>query len=165
MFGSLSLLQLQQYWWFIIAILGGFFVFITFVQGGQTLIFSVAKNEDEKTLMINSLGRKWELSFTTLVMFGGALFAAFPLFYSVSFGGAYAVWMAILFTYIIEAVSYEYRKKNDNFLGQKTYEIFMFINGSLGVFLIGAALGTLFTGGNFFINSTIFQLGKLQHTA
>ncbi len=160
MFGSLSLLQLQQYWWFIIAILGGFFVFITFVQGGQTLIFSVAKNEDEKTLMINSLGRKWELSFTTLVMFGGALFAAFPLFYSVSFGGAYAVWMAILFTYIIEAVSYEYRKKNDNFLGQKTYEIFMFINGSLGVFLIGAALGTLFTGGNFFINQYHFSTWK-----
>ncbi len=160
MFGTLNLLQLQQYWWFIIAILGGFFVFITFVQGGQTLIFSIAKNEDEKTLMINSLGRKWELSFTTLVMFGGALFAAFPLFYSVSFGGAYAVWMAILFTYIIEAVSYEYRKKNDNFLGQKTYEIFMFINGSLGIFLIGVALGTLFTGGNFFINQYHFSTWK-----
>ena len=160
MFGSLSLLQLQQYWWFIIAILGGLFVFITFVQGGQTLIFSIAKNEEEKTLMINSLGRKWELSFTTLVMFGGALFAAFPLFYSVSFGGAYAVWMAILFTYIIEAVSYEYRKKQDNFLGQKTYEVFMFINGSLGIFLIGVALGTLFTGGNFYINEYHFSTWK-----
>jgi len=153
MFGSLDLLQLQEYWWFLVAVLGGLLLFITFVQGGQTMLFEIAKNEDEKTLLVNSLGRKWELSFTTLVMFGGALFAAFPLFYSVSFGGAYAVWMGILFTYVIEAVSYEYRKKKDNFLGQKTYEVFMYINGSLGIFLIGAAVGTLFSGGNFYVNA------------
>jgi len=162
MFGNLTLLQLQQYWWFIIAILAGLFVFITFVQGGQTLIFTIAKNEKQKSLLINSLGRKWEFSFTTLVMFGGALFAAFPLFYSVSFGGAYAVWMAILFTYIIEAVSYEYRKKHDNFLGQKTYEIFMFINGSLGILLIGTALGTLFTGGSFYVNEYNLSMWKVS---
>ena len=160
MFGNLTLLQLQEYWWFIIAVLAGLFVFITFVQGGQTLIFCIAKNEKQKDLLINSLGRKWEFSFTTLVMFGGALFAAFPLFYSVSFGGAYAVWMAILFTYIIEAVSYEYRRKHDNFLGQKTYEVFMLINGSLGVLLIGTALGTLFTGGNFYVNEYNLSMWK-----
>ncbi len=160
MFGNLTLLQLQEYWWFIIAVLAGLFVFITFVQGGQTLIFCIAKNEKQKDLLINSLGRKWEFSFTTLVMFGGALFAAFPLFYSVSFGGAYAVWMAILFTYIIEAVSYEYRRKHHNFLGQKTYEVFMLINGSLGVLLIGTALGTLFTGGNFYVNEYNLSMWK-----
>ncbi len=160
MFGSLNLLQLQEYWWFLVATLGGLLLFITFVQGGQTILFEIAKNEDEKTLLINSLGRKWELSFTALVMFGGALFAAFPLFYSVSFGGAYAVWMGILFTYIIEAVSYEYRKKKENFLGQKAYEIFMFINGSVGIFLIGAAVATLFTGGNFYVDSYHFSSWK-----
>ena len=152
MFEKLSYLTLQQYWWFIIALLAGLFVFMNFVQGGQTLLFTLAKDEDEKDLIINSLGRKWELSFTTLVMFGGALFAAFPLFYATSFGGAYYVWMAILFCFIIQAVAYEYRKKPNNFFGQKVYEIFLLINGSLGVFLIGAALGTLFTGGNFIIN-------------
>jgi len=152
MFENLSYLALQQYWWFIIAILGATFVFMNFVQGGQTLLFTIAKNEDEKDLIVNSLGRKWEIGFSTLVMFGGALFAAFPLFYSTSFGGAYYVWMAILFCYIIQAVAYEYRKKPNNFFGQRVYEIFLFINGSLGVFLIGVALGTLFTGGNFIIN-------------
>ena len=153
MFENLSYLTLQEYWWFIIALLAGLFVFMNFVQGGQTLLFSVAKNEDEKDLIVNSLGRKWELGFTTLVMFGGALFAAFPLFYATSFGGAYYVWMAILFCYIIQAVAYEYRKKPGNVFGQKTYEIFLFINGSLGIILVGAALATLFTGGNFIVNS------------
>ena len=152
MFEKLSYLALQEYWWFIIALLGGLFVFMTFVQGGQTLLNKVAKTEDEKDIVVASLGRKWELTFTSLVMFGGALFAAFPLFYATSFGGAYFVWMAILFCFIIQAVSYEYRKKPDNFLGQKTYEIFLFINGSLGIILIGVAVGTLFSGGNFILS-------------
>lgn len=144
-----ELLTYQQYWWFIVALLGGLFAFMTFVQGGQTLLNTLAKNEDEKSIIIASLGRKWELTFTTLVMFGGALFAAFPLLYSVSFGGAYYVWIIILFCFIVQSVSYEYRLKPNNFLGQKTYELFLFINGSLGIFLIGVALGTFFTGGNF----------------
>ena len=152
MFEKLSYLTLQEYWWFLIAVLGALFVFMTFVQGGQTLLNKIAKNEDEKDVLIASLGRKWELTFTALVMFGGALFAAFPLFYAVSFGGAYFVWMAILFCFIIQAVSYEYRKKPDNFLGQKTYELFLYINGSLGIILIGIAVGTLFTGGHFVRN-------------
>jgi len=152
MFETFELLTLQQYWWFIIALLGALFTFMMFVQGGQTLLNVLAKNELEKNIIIASLGRKWELGFTSLVMFGGALFAAFPLFYAVSFGGAYFVWMAILFCFIIQAVSYEYRKKPDNFLGQKTYESFLFINGSVGIILIGIALGTLYTGGNFIKN-------------
>ncbi|MCH9741456.1 MAG: cytochrome d ubiquinol oxidase subunit II [Epsilonproteobacteria bacterium] len=152
MFEDLELLRLQQYWWFIVSLLGGFFAFMMFIQGGQTLLGRLGKTEEEKNVIIASLGRKWELSFTSLVMFGGALFAAFPLFYAVSFGGAYYVWMAILFCFIIQAVSYEYRKKPDNFLGQKTYETFLYINGSLGIFLIGVALATLYTGGNFIRN-------------
>ncbi|MCI6989386.1 MAG: cytochrome d ubiquinol oxidase subunit II [Campylobacter sp.] len=146
---------LQIYWWFIISLLAGIFVFMTFVQGGQTLLFCF-KDEHEKDMIVNSIGKKWELTFTTLVMFGGACFAAFPLFYSTSFGGAYWVWMAILFCFIIQAVSYEYRKKPNNFLGQKTYEIFMFINGSLGLFLIGVALSTFFSGSEFSLNSRNF---------
>lgn len=157
MFETMSLLSLQQYWWFLVCVIGAFFVFITFVQGGQTLLYSVAKTESERNMLVASLGRKWELSFTSLVMFGGALFAAFPLFYSVSFGGAYYVWMAILFCFIIQAVSYEYRKKPDNFLGTRTYEWFLYINGSLGIILIGIALGTLFTGGNFTKNEMNFS--------
>ncbi len=152
MFEKLSTLALQQYWWFLVALLAGAFVFMTFVQGGQSLLWQVAKDEERKDLIVNALGRKWELGFTSLVVFGGALFASFPLFYSVSFGGAYFVWMAILFSFIIQAVAYEFRKKPDNFLGQRTYELFMLINGTLGVFLIGAALGTLFSGGNFVVN-------------
>jgi cytochrome d ubiquinol oxidase subunit II len=152
MFEKLTYLQLQEYWWLIIAVLAGLFVFMNFVQGGQSLLFSIAKSEDDKDLIVNSLGRKWELSFTTLVMFGGALFAAFPLFYATSFGGAYYVWMAILFSFIIQAVAYEYRKKPGNVFGERTYELFLFINGSIGIFLVGAALATLFTGGNFIVD-------------
>lgn len=152
MFETLSLLTLQQYWWFIVALLGGLFVFLMFVQGGQTLLNTLAKTETEKNVIIASLGRKWELGFTSLVMFGGALFAAFPLLYAVSFGGAYYVWMAILFCFILQAVSYEYRKKPNNFLGQKTYERFLYINGSLGIILIGIALATFYTGANFIKN-------------
>jgi len=149
MFETLPLLTLQQYWWFLVSVLGALFVFATFVQGGQTLLYKIAKTEEQRDVLVASLGRKWELTFTALVMFGGALFAAFPLFYAVSFGGAYYVWMAILFCFIIQAVSYEYRKKQNNFLGKRTYETFLFINGSLGVILIGIAVGTMFSGGNF----------------
>ncbi len=152
MFDTLSYLTLQQYWWFLVGLLGALFVFMTFVQGGQTLLWTLGKTEAQRDLIVNALGRKWELSFTMLVMFGGALFAAFPLFYATSFGGAYYVWMAILFCFIIQAVAYEYRKKPDNLFGEKTYEVFLFINGSLGIILIGTALGTLFTGGNFIVS-------------
>ncbi|MBE2985029.1 cytochrome d ubiquinol oxidase subunit II [Campylobacter sp. RM9344] len=151
-----SLEILQFYWWFIVSLLGGLLVFMMFVQGGQTLIFSLAKNELQKDMIINSIGRKWELTFTTLVMFGGACFAAFPLFYATSFGGAYWVWLAILFCFILQAVSYEYRKKPDNFLGVKTYEIFLYINGSLGVILIGMAVSTFFSGSDFMLNERNF---------
>lgn len=156
MFELLSFLQLQQLWWIIISLLAGLFVFLMFIQGGQSLLFSLPENEVEKSMMINSLGRKWELGFTTLVLFGGALFAAFPLFYATSFGGAYWVWLAILFCFIIQAVSYEYRKKENNFLGQKTYETFLYINGSLGVILLGVALSTLFSGASFHLNEHFF---------
>ena len=154
--GDLSLLQLQEYWWIIISLLGGLFVFIMFVQGGQTLIDKLSTNELEKTMLINSMGRKWELGFTTLVLFGGALFAAFPLFYATSFGGAYWVWMAILFCFIIQAVSYEYRMKPNNFLGKNTYEFFLKINGNLGTFLLGVAISTFFSGSEFILNSNNF---------
>ena len=152
MFNSMSYLHLQEYWWFLIGVLAGLFVFMTFVQGGQTLLWTLGKSEEKRDLIVNALGRKWELTFTSLVMFGGALFASFPLFYATSFGGAYYVWMAILFCFIIQAVAYEYRKKPGNVFGERTYEVFLFINGSLGIILIGAALGTLFTGGNFVVN-------------
>lgn len=152
MFDALTYLQLQEYWWFIVSLLAGLFVFMTFVQGGQTLLWSIGKNQEQRDVIVNLLGRKWELTFSTLVMFGGALFAAFPLFYATSFGGAYYVWMAILFCFIIQAVAYEYRSKKNNFFGKRTYELFLFINGSVGIFLIGVALATLFTGGNFVVN-------------
>ena len=128
---------------------GALLVFLMFVQGGETLFFGLAKNEQEKTLLVNSLGRKWEFTFTTLVTFGGAFFASFPLFYATSFGGAYWVWFAILISFVIQAVSYEFRKKPGNFLGAKTYEIFLFINGLLGPLLIGTAVGTFFNGAMF----------------
>ena len=155
-FGTLELITLQQYWWIIISLLGGLFVFIMFIQGGQTLIDKLSENEIEKTMLINSIGRKWELGFTTLVLFGGALFAAFPLFYATSFGGAYWVWLAILFCFIIQAVSYEFRTKPNNFLGQKTYEIFLKINGNIGTFLLGVAISTFFSGSEFIIDSNNF---------
>jgi len=151
---------LQHYWWFIVSLLGSLLVFLLFVQGGQTLIFTIGKTEEEKTMIVNSLGRKWEFTFTTLVTFGGAFFASFPLFYSTSFGGAYWVWMAILFFFIIQAVSYEYRKKPGNFLGAKTYELFLFLNGFFGTILLGTAVATLFTGGNFFVNK--MNLANIQ---
>ena len=152
MFESLSLLTLQEYWWIIISLLGALLVFLMFVQGGQTLIYSLGKSEDERTLLVNLLGRKWELTFTTLVTFGGAFFASFPLFYSTSFGGAYWVWMAILIAFVVQAVAYEYRRKPGNFLGQKTFEMFLFLNGFLGTVLIGTAVATFFTGSEFSVN-------------
>ena len=152
MFENLSLLSLQQYWWFLIAVLGALLVFLLFVQGGQTLIYKLGKTETERTMLVNSLGRKWEITFTTLVTFGGAFFASFPLFYSTSFGGAYWVWMAILFAFILQAVSYEYRTKANNFLGTKTYEVFLFINGAVGSILLGTAVATFFTGSQFSVN-------------
>lgn len=156
MFGSLSHLALQQYWWIIISLLGAILVFLMFVQGGQSLIYSLGKTEGERRVIVNSLGRKWELTFTTLVTFGGAFFASFPLFYATSFGGAYWVWIAILFAFIIQAVSYEFRSKPNNFLGHKTYEIFLVLNGILATVLIGTAVGTFFTGSNFQLNEMNF---------
>ncbi|MGA7279445.1 MAG: cytochrome d ubiquinol oxidase subunit II [Desulfocapsaceae bacterium] len=152
MIGSLDTALLQQIWWILAAVVGSLFLFLTFVQGRQTLLWQVAKTDTEKSLVINSLGRKWELTFTTLVLFGGALFAAFPKFYATSFGGAYWVWMLILFSFIVQAVSYEFRKKPNNLLGSWVYELFLFINGSVGILLIGAAVGTFFTGSNFVLN-------------
>ena len=152
MIGSLDTALLQQIWWILAAVVGSLFLFLTFVQGGQSLLWQVARDETEKSLVINSLGMKWELTFTTLVLFGGALFAAFPKFYATSFGGAYWVWVLILFTFIVQAVSYEYRKKPGNFLGARTYELFLFINGTVGILLIGAAVGTFFTGSNFVLD-------------
>lgn len=158
MFFGLDLEGLQIYWWVVLSLLGGLLVFMFFVQGGQTLIDELSENELEKTMLINSLGRKWELGFTTLVLFGGAAFAAFPLFYATSFGGAYWAWLAILFCFILQAVSYEYRKKEGNIYGAKTFEIFLKINGFLGVFLIGVALSSFFSGSHFVLNEQNFVL-------
>lgn len=149
MFSFLDYNGLQHYWWIIVSLLGALLIFMLFVQGGQTLIFSLAKTEKEKTMLLNATGRKWEITFTTLVTFGGAFFASFPLFYSTSFGGAYWVWMAILFAFIIQAVSYEFRSKANNFLGAKTFDIFLFLNGVLGSILLGVAVSTFFTGAEF----------------
>ncbi len=152
MFESLSYLALQQYWWIIVSLLGALFVFLTFVQGGQTLIYTIGKTENERTMLVNTLGRKWEFTFTTLVTFGGAFFASFPLFYATSFGGAYWVWLAILIFFVIQAVSYEFRKKPNNFLGAKTFEWFLILNGLFGTILVGTAVGTFFNGAMFSLN-------------
>ncbi|MEI7726436.1 MAG: cytochrome d ubiquinol oxidase subunit II [Bacteroidota bacterium] len=154
MFETMSIESLQAYWWIIISLLGSLLVFLMFVQGGQTLIYTIGKTEPERKMLVNALGRKWEFTFTTLVTFGGAFFASFPLFYSTSFGGAYWVWMAILFPFIIQAVAYEFRSKPNNFLGHKTYEWFLIINGLLGTVLIGVAVATFFTGSAFLVNKS-----------
>jgi cytochrome bd ubiquinol oxidase subunit II len=143
---------LQNYWWIIVSLLASLLVFLMFVQGGQSFIFSIPKNDLQKKMIINTLGRKWEFTFTTLVTFGGAFFASFPLFYATSFGGAYWVWMAILFSFIIQAVAYEYRSKPSNIYGRNTFDTFLLINGSVGPFLIGAAVATFFTGSQFSLN-------------
>ena len=153
MFENLTYLALQQYWWAIIALLGGILVFMLFVQGGQTLLYTVGKTDTEVKMLVNSLGRKWDLTFTSLVVFGGAAFASFPLFYSTSFGGAYWVWMIILFAFILQAVSYEYRTKANNWLGTRTYDTFLFINGLIGTVFLGTAVATFFTGSLFSVNA------------
>ncbi len=152
MFETLSHLALQQYWWMIISFLGSTLVFLMFVQGGQTLIYTIGKTDMERTMIINTLGRKWEFTFTTLVTFGGAFFASFPLFYSTSFGGAYWVWMIILIAFVIQAIAYEYRSRPNNFFGARTYETFLFINGLIGTIFIGTAVATFFTGSPFSVN-------------
>lgn len=152
MFETFSHILLQQYWWIIVSLLGAILVFLMFVQGGQTLIYTLGKTEDERTILVNLLGRKWEFTFTTLVTFGGAFFASFPLFYSTSFGGAYWVWILILIAFVVQAVSYEYRQKPNNFLGKRTFETLLFINGLLGTVLIGTAVATFFTGSEFSVN-------------
>ena len=148
----ITYLFLQQYWWFLISLLGGLLVFLLFVQGGNALIFVAGKSEKERELIINSTGRKWELTFTTLVTFGGAFFASFPLFYSTSFGGAYWVWILILITFVFQAVSYEFQGKAGNILGKNTFRIFLTMNGCLAPLLIGTAVGTFFTGSQFIID-------------
>ncbi|MFZ2287209.1 MAG: cytochrome d ubiquinol oxidase subunit II [Bacteroidales bacterium] len=143
---------LQNYWWLIISLLAGLLVFLMFVQGGQSFIFSLPRTDIQRKMLVNALGRKWEFTFTTLVTFGGAFFASFPLFYATSFSGAYWIWMAILFSFIIQAVAYEYRSKPANVFGTGVFDTFLFINGSLSPFLLGVAVATFFTGSDFTID-------------
>lgn len=142
---------LQHYWWFLVSLLGALLVFLLFVQGGNSLLFRLGQTEEERTLIVNSTGRKWEFTFTTLVTFGGAFFASFPLFYSTSFGGAYWLWMIILFSFVLQAVSYEFQSKLGNLLGKRTYQYFLVINGVVGSVLLGAAVATFFNGSNFVV--------------
>ncbi len=153
MFESLDYSILQHYWYAINALLAALLVFLLFVQGGQMLIYKIGKSEIEQSMIVNTIGRKWEITFSTLVTFGGAFFASFPLFYATSFGGAYWVWMIILFSFIIQAVSYEYRSKPNNFLGKKTYDTFLFINGLIATIFLGTAVATFFTGSPFHIDN------------
>lgn len=143
---------LQHYWWLVISLLGALLVFLLFVQGGQSLIYGIGKTDEERTMLVNALGRKWETTFTTLVTFGGAFFASFPLFYSTSFGGAFYVWMLILFVFVIQAVAYEFRSKPHNVFGRKTYDLFLMLNGIAGPLLLGVAVATLFTGAHFTVD-------------
>ena len=159
---------LQHYWWFIISLLGGLLVFLLFVQGANSMIFQLGKTEEERRMLINSTGRKWEFTFTTLVTFGGAFFASFPLFYSTSFGGAYWVWVLILFTFIIQAISYEFQNKAGNLFGVRTFQTGLIINGVLGPLLLGGAVATFFTGSNFIVekgNITDFMQPVISHWA
>lgn len=142
---------LQNYWWFLVSLLGALLVFLLFVQGGNSLLFRLGQTEEERTLMVNSTGRKWEFTFTTLVTFGGAFFASFPLFYSTSFGGPYWLWMIILFSFVLQAVSYEFQSKLGNLLGKRTYQYFLVINGIVGPVLLGAAVAAFFNGSNFIV--------------
>ena len=143
---------LQQYWWLVVSLLGAILVFLLFVQGGNSLLFCLGKTEEHRKMMVNSTGRKWEFTFTTLVTFGGAFFASFPLFYSTSFGGAYWLRILILFSFVLQAVSYEFQSKAGNLLGKKTYRTFLVINGVVGPLLLGGAVATFFTGSDFYIN-------------
>ena len=150
---------LQQYWWFLVSLLGGLLVFLMFVQGANSLIFRLGRDEEERKLIIGSTGRKWELTFTTLVTFGGAFFASFPLFYSTSFGGAYWVWMLILVSFVLQAVAYEFQTKSGNMLGRGCYRRFLVFNGVVGPFVVGAAVATFFTGSNFLVTHDALGLG------
>ena len=147
----MSYIFLQQYWWFVVSLLGALLVFLLFVQGANSMIFSLGDTPDERRLVINSTGRKWEITFTTLVTFGGAFFASFPLFYSTSFGGAYWLWMLILFSFVLQAVSYEFQNKLGNFLGPKVFQVCLVINGIVGPLLLGGAVATFFDGSNFIV--------------
>lgn len=142
---------LQHYWWFLVSLLGALLVFLLFVQGGNSLLFTLGRTAEERRLMINSTGRKWEITFTTLVTFGGAFFASFPLFYSTSFGGAYWLWMIILFSFVLQAVSYEFQNKLGNILGTRTFQWFLVVNGIVGPLLLGGAVATFFNGSNFIV--------------
>ena len=148
----MSYIFLQQYWWFVVSLLGALLVFLLFVQGGNSMIFSLGKTPEERRLVINSTGRKWEFTFTTLVTFGGAFFASFPLFYSTSFGGAYWLWMLILFTFVVQAVSYEFQNKLGNILGPRVSQVCLVINGIVGPLLLGGAVATFFDGSNFLVS-------------
>lgn len=152
MFETLSHTALQHYWWILVSLLGAILVFLLFVQGGQSLIYQLGKSDVNRKLILNTVGSKWEFTFTTLVTFGGAFFASFPLFYSTSFSGAYWVWFLILLAFVVQAVAYEFRSKPENFLGTKTFDAFLFINGLLGTVLLGAAVSTFFTGSHFVID-------------
>ena len=162
MISALTHFQLQQYWWFLMSVVGSMLVFLLFVQGGQTLIDILGKNKDEKNMVINSIGRKWEFTFTTLIMFAAGMFASFPLFYSTSFGGAYFAWKIFLVCFVLQSVSFEFRRKKGNLLGERTYEWFLYINGFLGTFLLGAAVATFFTGSSFLRNE--YNLSQWQTT-
>ncbi len=159
---------LQHYWWFLVSLLGALLVFLLFVQGGNSLLFCLGRTEKERTMLVNSTGRKWEFTFTTLVTFGGAFFASFPLFYSTSFGGAYWLWMIILFSFVLQAVSYEFQSKLGNWLGKRTYQYFLILNGVVGPLLLGAAVATFFTGSNFVVskaNLTDEMMPVISHWA
>lgn len=159
---------LQNYWWFLVSLLGALLVFLMFVQGANAMLFSLGRNDAERRLLVNSTGRKWELTFTTLVTFGGAFFASFPLFYSTSFGGAYWLWMIILFTFVLQAVSYEFQNKMGNFLGPKTFQVMLVINGLVGPLLLDGAVATFFNGSNFIVdkmNLTVFSQPVISHWA
>lgn len=142
---------LQQYWWFVVSLLGALLVFLLFVQGANSMVFSLGRSEEGQRKVLDSTGRKWEITFTTLVTFGGAFFASFPLFYSTSFGGAYWLWMIILFSFVLQAVSYEFQLKKGNLLGTRTYRWFLIINGVVGPLLLGGAVATFFNGSNFLV--------------
>lgn len=148
----MSYTLLQHYWWFLVSLLGALLVFLMFVQGANSLIFSLGHTPEERRLVVNSTGRKWEITFTTLVTFGGAFFASFPLFYSTSFGGAYWLWMIILFSFVLQAVSYEFQNKLGNIFGAKTFQWFLVLNGIVAPVLLGGAVATFFNGSNFVVN-------------
>ena len=153
---------LQHYWCFVVSLLGAILVFLLFVQGANSVARSLGYTEEGRRLVYNSTGRKWEFTFTTLVTFGGAFFASFPLFYSTSFGGAYWLWMIILFTFVLQAVSYEFQNKIGNFLGPRTFQFFLTLNGIVGPLLLGGAVATFFEGSNFIIEkNNLIDVGAM----